>query len=100
MLLKKIIFLIVITSVLAWGSTKTQYKNECGICHGIDGTKEAMGRSKEIRGMSVKEIEKAMYDYASKTRPSMIMIQSMKKRFININSKEVLHDMAIYINNL
>jgi cytochrome c553 len=100
MLFKKTLTLIILTSVFAWGSTETRYNNECGICHGKDGTKKAMGKSKEIRGMTVEEIEKAMYDYASKRRPSMSMIQSMKKSFVNANSKETLRNIAVYINKL
>ena len=100
MLLKRLCLGVLLTSVFAWASIETRYNNECGICHGIDGTKKVMGKSKEIRGMTVEEIEKSMYDYASKKRDSIIMVQSMKKSFINVNSKEVLRQMAIYISKL
>lgn len=100
MSLKRLLLGVLLTSIFAWGSIESKYNNQCGICHGKDGSKKVMGKSEEIRGMSIEEIEKAMYDYASKKRSSILMIQSLKKNFINTNSKETLHDIAVYINKL
>ena len=100
MLLKRLLLGITLASVFLWGSIETKYDNQCGICHGKDGSIKVMGKSEEIKGMSVNEIEKAMYDYASKERSSILMVQSLKKNFINTNSRETLHDIAVYINKL
>ena len=100
MLVKKFAFFMLFISTITLASTQSIYNQKCGICHGIDGSKLVMGKSKEIRGMTVEDIEKAIEDYATKKRYSNVMIQSIKKDFLNSNSKEVLHNIAVYINKL
>ena len=100
MLLRKTIFLIGLLLTSAYCSDKTLYDQKCGICHGVEGMETVMGKSKEIKGMSVEEIVKAMYDYANGDRKSIVMVQSMKKSFINAYDKKTLDNIAKYINKM
>ena len=100
MLAMKSIFILIMLSTFALGSDKTLYDQKCGICHGIDGKNLVMGKSKEIKGMPIEEIEKAMNDYATGDRKSIVMVQSLKKSFINKYDSETLYNLAKYIHEL
>ena len=73
---------------------------KCASCHGINGDKKAMGKSKAINEMSVGSIEKAMLDSASGEKKSMIFVKKTKEDFIKKHSKKELHELATYINGL
>ena len=97
---KCFLLLFTIFSTIMWASTQTIYEQKCGICHGNDGLKLAMGKSKIIKGMDVEEIIKNMNDYANGTRKSILLIKTTKKNFLKSNDEKILLEIAQYINRL
>lgn len=89
-----------ISSTLVWASTQAIYEQKCGICHGKDGLKLAMGKSKTIKGLGVEEIIKDMNGYADGTRKSILLIKTIKKNFLKSNDEKTLLEIAQYINKL
>lgn len=94
-----LLFFTIFTSFI-WASSQTIYEQNCGICHGNDGLKLAMGKSKVIKGMDVDQIIKAMNDYANGTRKSILLIKTTKKNFLKSSDEKTLLEVAQYINKL
>ena len=89
-----------LSSSLLWASTQTIYEQKCGVCHGNDGQKPAMGKSKAIKGMKVEEIINAINDYSNGSRQSILLIKTTKKNFLKSNDEKSLMEIAQYINKL
>ena len=101
MTLTKIILLPLLTGTMLFASSGASlYKKDCKSCHGANGEKKALGKSKVIKGMSVASIEKAMHDYVSGKRKSVAIAKKMKKSFMKKRSKEELHAVSKYIHGL
>lgn len=100
MTLGKILLPLFTGTLLFASSGASIYNKDCKSCHGTKGDTLAMGKSKAIKGMPVKTIEKAMLDYASGERKSSSLIKKMKKSFVRKHSEEDLHTVAEYINKL
>lgn len=94
-----LLFFLLFSSLL-WASTQDIYEQKCGICHGNDGLKLAMGKSKAIKGMEVEEIIKTMTDYSNGNRQSILLVKTTKKNFLRSNDEKTLLEIAQYINKL
>lgn len=94
-----LLFFPIFTSFI-WASSQTIYEQKCGICHGNDGLKLAMGKSKAIKGMDIEQIIKEMNDYANGSKKSILLIKTTKKNFLKSNDEKTLLDLAQYINKL
>jgi cytochrome c553 len=94
-----LLFFTIFTTVI-YASTQTIYEQKCGICHGNDGLKLAMGKSKTIKGMDVEQIVKGMNDYANGTRKSILLIKTSKKNFLKSYDEKTILEIAQYINKL
>lgn len=100
-MLKKSIYLILLLSTTTiFASTQTTYEQKCGICHGNDGMKLAMGKSKAIKGMEIEEIKNAMNDYAKGNRKTTVLVKNIKKNFIKATDENELNELFLYINKL
>jgi len=104
----KMLLLIFTTSMLSANSASTIYLQKCSGCHGHNGDKTVLGKSKIINQMKADEIEKALYSYAAGTcevevlvcEPKNPMIQHGKKSFVRTYTKEQLRELAVYISEL
>ena len=77
------------------------YQQKCASCHGQKGGKAAMTKSVAIKDLPAAKIEKkALYDYASGERKTLSVVKTMKKNFVDANSKEQVHALAEYITTL
>ncbi|MFC2057556.1 c-type cytochrome [Campylobacterota bacterium] len=104
----KILILVITTSILSANSANTIYLQKCSGCHGHNGDKTVLGKSKIINQMKADEIEEALYSYAAGTckvdvqvcEPKNPMIQHGKKSFVQHYTKEQIHALAVYISEL
>ena len=104
----KILLFIFTTSMLSASSASTIYLQKCSGCHGHNGDKTVLGKSKIINQMQAYEIEKALYSYAAGTcevevpvcEPKNPMIQHGKKSFVRNYTREQLQALAVYISEL
>lgn len=96
----KIGSLLCAVSFLSASTASTIYTQKCASCHGVHGDVKAMGTSKAIKEMPVKEIEKAVISYASGERKTQPFVKSIKVTFMKRYTKEELHEVAAYIHNL
>ncbi|MCO4846025.1 MAG: c-type cytochrome [Sulfurovum sp.] len=100
MTLRKIGLSLFTVSFLSASPVSTIYVQKCASCHGMNGDLKAMGTSKAIKDMPVKAIEEAIINYASGERKSMSFVKGIKVNFMRNYTKEELHEIAIYINDL
>ncbi len=96
----KIVLVMFSVSLLSASPAQNTYAQKCASCHGVNGDMKAMGTSKAIKEMPVKEIQNALISYASGDRKAMAFVKSVKKDFVNKHSKEELHELATYIHSL
>lgn len=76
------------------------YQQKCASCHSQKGGKAAMTKYVAIKDLPAAKIEKALYDYASGERKALSVVKTMKKNFVDANSKEQVHALAEYITTL
>jgi len=100
MRLIKIGFSLLAVSFLSASPVKDIYAQQCASCHGVNGDQKAMGTSKAIKELEVKEIEEAVINYASGERKALPFVKSIKENFMKKQSREELHELAIYIHDL
>lgn len=100
MLFMKMLLPIFSASIVLAAPISSVYQQKCGSCHGQKGEKVAMGKSEAIKGMSVAKIEKTLHDYASGEKKTLPVVKTMKKNFLDANSKEQVRALAEYINCL
>ena len=104
----KILLLVLTTNSLFANSSSTIYLQKCAGCHGHNGNKTVLGKSKIINQMKAEEIEEALYHYAAGTckaevticEPKNPMIQHGKKSIVQRYTKEEIHALAVYISEL
>ena len=104
----KILLLVFTTSILSANSADTIYLQKCSGCHGYNGDKTVLGKSKIINQMKADEIEEALYSYAAGTckvevpvcEPKSPMIQHGKKSFVRNYTREQIQALAVYISEL
>lgn len=104
----KMLLLVFSTSMLSANSESTIYLQKCSGCHGHNGDKTVLGKSKIINQMKADEIEAALYRYAAGTcevevvvcEPKNPMIQHGKKSFVQNYTKEQIQALAVYISEL
>jgi cytochrome c553 len=100
MTLIKILLPVVTASMVCAAPISSTYQQKCASCHGFKGEKEAMTKSNPIKGMAVAKIEKTLHDYASGERKAIPVVKSIKKNFLDTNSKEQVRALAEYISAL
>lgn len=100
MTLIKILLPVFSASIVLAAPISSVYQQKCASCHGQKGEKAAMTKSVAIKDLSAEKIEKALYDYASGERKSLPVVKTMKKNFVDANSKEQVHALAEYITTL
>lgn len=98
--LVKIVLLLLTASVVFGAPASTLYLQKCKTCHGPSGENTAVGKSKIIKDMSVAEIETAITDLASGERKGLPVAKTIKKNFVDTHTKEQIHALAEYINQL
>jgi len=77
------------------------YKSSCASCHGAKGEKVAMGKSQPIQGMKPSAIIKALDEYASGTRKSVLPVaKSVKAKFTSAHTDKEIQELADYISKL
>jgi len=96
----KLGFLLLAVSFLSASPAKSIYAQQCASCHGVNGEQKAMGTSKAIKELEVREIEEAIINYASGERKALPFVISIKENFMKNQSKEELHELATYIHDL
>ena len=104
----KILLLVFTTSMLSANSADIIYLQKCSGCHGYNGDKTVLGKSKIINQMEAYEIEEALYRYAAGTcevevpvcEPKSPMIQHGKKSFVRNYTREQIQALAVYISEL
>jgi len=100
MSITKIGLLLFAASLLSASPAKSIYTQKCASCHGANGDIKAMGTSKAIKEMSVEEIEDAVISYATGKRKALSFVKSVKVTYMKSNTKEELHEVAIYSHGL
>lgn len=100
MTLIKILLPVFSASIVLAAPISSVYQQKCASCHGQKGEKAAMTKSVAIKGLPAAKIEKALYDYASGERKALPVVKTMKKNFVEANSKEQVHALAEYISTL
>jgi|LakMenEpi03Aug12_release.lakeMendotaPanAssembly.Ray.scaffolds.fasta_scaffold594054_1 cytochrome c553 len=96
----KIVAVLMMANIAFAASTQEVYTKKCKTCHGPSGENTAVGKSKPIKDMSVVEIETAITNLASGERKGLPVAKSIKKNFIDTHTKEQVHALAEYINQL
>lgn len=104
----KALLLVFYTSILSANSASTIYLQKCAGCHGHNGDKTVLGKSKIINQMKADEIEEALYSYAAGIcevevpvcEPKNPMIQHGKKSFVKNYTREQIQALAVYISEL
>ncbi len=100
MTLIKIGLVLCAVNLLSASTASSIYTQKCASCHGANGDMKAMGSSRAINEMPVKEIEKAIISYASGERKALPFVKSVKEDFVKKHTKEELHELANYIHDL
>jgi len=70
----------------------------CGGCHGMDGSKSALGRSKIIKGWDAKKVVNALHGYKAGTYGGS-MKGLMKGQVLKLNESEI-NTVAHYVSGL
>ena len=97
---RKFLLSALAVTTLSAAPISTVYQQRCANCHGSDGDKHVMNRSDPIKGLPVDEIEKALNEYATGSRPTLPVVKTMKKYFLDTTSPEQVHELAQYIHTL
>ena len=71
---------------------------KCSACHGIDGSKAALGKSKHLKGMSFEEVKVSLKEYRAGTKNVTGMGGLMKGQVSSLKDVEI-SNLAEYISN-
>lgn len=96
----KLLLPFITAGVVCAAPVNSIYQQKCSNCHGLKGEKSAMGKSAPINGMPSAKIEKALYEYSTGSRAAFPIVKTIKKTFVEANSKEQVHELAEYIHKL
>lgn len=96
-MLKNLGSVFVLVSLSFVSSVAMELYNQCAGCHGVDGGKSALGRSKIIKDMTKEEIESALLGYKNNTYGGP-MKGLMKVQVKKLTDEEIM-DLAVFISS-
>ena len=96
----KIVVALMMANVVFAEPVQEVYVQKCKMCHGSSGENTVMRKSKAIKDMSVEEIETAITALATGERKGLPVAKNIKKSFVDSHTKEQVHALAEYINQL
>ena len=94
--MKTLLFILGITSILAAADGTALY-NKCAACHGANGEKHALGKSKIIKDMSQEQLVTALRGYQDGSYGGAM--KALMKGQVASMSDEEIHAVAKHISN-